>query len=205
MWRTLVLLVAISGAAFAEADVDDGSTKGAVPIPDDTYAPEITIDHRDTTVTLAELPSIGATWKKRGRVPYKGVVPVALNHASFHVNLTFVSSEVGPSGYPGALKRFPLVSSDDGGPWSSSFPGLADKGGPRGPILAAIRVLPSTNGDSSKARPETERRQVVVYVPKGKRVILVATKLLTEKTWTPLLRVDTPNATRIDVMDPGWH
>jgi hypothetical protein len=203
MWRTFVLLVAISGTAIAE--VDDGVTKGAVPIPDDTYAPEITIHHRDTTVTLDELPALGAKWKKRGRVAYKGVVPVALNHASFHVNLTFVSSEVGPSGYPGSLKSFPLASTDDGGPWSSSFPGLVDRGKPHGPILAAIRVLPSTNGDSSKPRPESERRQVVVYMPKGKRVILVATKLLTEKTWTPLLRVDTPNATRIDVMDPGWH
>jgi hypothetical protein len=203
MWRTTVLLLALTGTALA--DDDDGTTKGAVPIPGEVVLPEVAIDHRDTTVTLDELPKLGAKWKKRARVLYKGVVPIAVSHASFHINLSFVGPVNPESGYPGTLKRFPLVSSDDGGPWSSSFPAAFTTTAKRGPIQVAIRVLPSTNGEYVPVRDESQRRQVVVYVPPKSRVVLVATKLVTESTWTPLLRVDTPNVTRIDVIDPGWH
>ncbi|MGE0400635.1 MAG: hypothetical protein AB7T06_28250 [Kofleriaceae bacterium] len=202
MWRTTVLLLALSGTAFAE---DDGTTKGAVPVLGEYVEPAVTINHRDTTVTLDELPKLSATWKKRARVAYKGNVPMALNHSYAHVNLTFVGETNDESGYPHALKRFPLVPTDDAGPWSSSFPGFAERGSPRGPILAAIRVLPSRNGGVDPPAPESERRQVVVYMPKGKRVILVATKLVTDTEWTPLLRLDVPNAKSIDLIDPGWH
>lgn len=204
MWRIAVMLLALAGTASAdETSKDDGTTKGAVPVPGEYDEPTITIDHRDTTVTFAELPELGAKWKQRERVTYKGVVPVAVNHAYAHVNLTFVSSVANESGYPGSLKRFPLVASHDGGPWSSSFPAFsAEK---NNQILAAIRVLPPMNHVTGKRAPESERRQVVVYRPRGKRIILVATKLLTEETWTPLLRVDTPNARRISLIDPGWH
>lgn len=190
---------------FAPDPVDDGTTKGAVAVPDDATVAsldgELGLDVIDKTVTFAELPALGAAWKQRARVTYKGIVPVAINHSWDHVNLTFVGTEINASGYPGALKSFPLVSSDDTGPWSSSFPAFDKKG----PILAAIRVLPSTHGRSDVKPPENERRQVVVYQPKGAKVVLVATKLVTDTAWTPLLRVDTPKATRIDVIDPGWH
>lgn len=206
MWKAALVLLALARVAYAEDVVDDGTTKGAVPIPTGDLDPTITINHRDTTVTFDELPKLGAKWKQRKSVAYKGVVPIAVHHCCFHVNLTFVGPVNSESGYPGSLKRFPLVPSDDGGPYSNSFPGFSSDRTKPGPILTAFRVLPSTNGDSSKPRPESERRQVVVYMPKGnKRVILVATKLLTDTEWTPLLRVDVPKATRIDLIDPGWH
>jgi hypothetical protein len=203
MWRTVLLLAFVGTAGADDTSNDDGTTKGAVPVPGEYDEPTITINHRDTTVRLAELPKLGAKWKQRERVTYKGVVPVAVNHSYAHVNLTFVDSVANESGYPGSLKRFPLVSSDDGGPWSASFPAFAPEA--NGPILAAIRVLGPWNHATHKKGPESGRRQVVVYQPKGKRIILVATKLLTEEKWTPLLRVDTPNATRISLIDPGWH
>lgn len=200
--RSLLLLLVLAGTAFAE---DDGTTKGPVPIPGEVELPALSINHRDTTVTFAELPKLGAKWKRRARVRYKGTIPVAVNHASFHVNLTFVGPVSKESGYPGSLSSFPLVSSDDTGPYSSSFPAAFETSARRGPIHVAIRVLPSTNGDSERQPLESERRQVVVYVPPRSKVVLVATKLVTESTWTPLLRVDTPNLTELLVMDPGWH
>lgn len=195
------MVFAVTSVAYAE-DVDDGATKGAVPVPGEYVEPALTIDHRDTTVTFEELPKLGAKWKKRARISYEGDVPVALNHSYAHVNLTFVSSTTNETGYPDALKRFPLVPTNDTGPWSSSFPALSS-GPHQGPILAAIRVLPPAR-DNVPA-PESERRQVVVYVPKGKRVVLVATKLVTDTAWTPLLRLETPNIKKLRLLDPGWH
>jgi len=194
MWRIAVVLVALARIAYAE-DVDDGTTKGAVPVPDE-YVDERGINFLDTTVTLDELPKVTAKWKKREHVRYEGYVPVAL-HISSHTNLalSFVAPvDMNVSDYPGTLETFLLFPSEDGPQDGNAFGPLG-----LGPIHAAIRVRPK------RESRESTRRQVVVYVPPKSKVVLVATKLVSEKKWTPLLRVDTPLATRIGLINPGWH
>jgi hypothetical protein len=193
----------VEPAPFSPDPVDDGTTQGAVAIPFDARG----LDFLDTSVSLEELPTIGARWQKRERVRYKGRVPVAL-HSFGHrkLALSFVAPvDITVSDYPGTLKTIELLSSDSSNVNGNAFGPLRweargkNESGSLGPIHAAIRVKPLHDA------PESERRQVVVYVPPKSKVVLVATKLVTDTTWTPLLRVDTPNATRIDLIDPGWH
>ncbi|MFN0252997.1 MAG: hypothetical protein ACKV2T_39345, partial [Kofleriaceae bacterium] len=187
--------------------VDDGTTRGAVAEPSAVVDDELGINFFDTTVTFAELPTLDARWQKRERVRYKGRVPIAIHrwrHAK--LALSFVAPvDIRVSDYPGTLKTIELLDTETSPINNNAFnplrwePRGEDQGGSAGPIHAAIRVLPT------RTSPESERRQVVVYVPPKSKVVLVASRLVGESTWTPLLRVDTPNATEIDLISPGWH
>ncbi len=182
----------------------DEPAVGAVPIPGTYAEPDVSINHRDPTVNVADLPKPDAEWRERATLAYTGSVAIALHIATHEfLELTVVDTVTQtPSGYPGGLEDFRLGGADtkEQPQSGNAFPAHGvdpESGKAVGPMMFAVRLLPRTGA------PESERRQVAVY--QTKQTIFVAEKLVTEKLWTPRLRIDAPRATEIVPIHPGWH
>jgi hypothetical protein len=185
------------------------SAQGAVPVPegdndlatrpaDREYLAKQK-NYSDTSVTLEELPPLKAKWTLRRSVRFGGVVPVALCGSSV-LHVTFIGPVLSSRDDAGSYERFEILPASEGGEGGNCFPSISRYPGHKGPIHAAIRVRPS---DSAA---ESERVQVVLYNPPSRRdIVLIATRPVGESAWIPRMRIDMPNATRIDLIEPSWH
>lgn len=196
MWRATVIGLFCSSVAFAQ---------GAVPVPEDDEVPpsreylERQRNYSDTSVRIEDLPTLKAAWTVRESVRFGGVVPVALCSSS-GLHVTFIGPIIPGRDDAGAYQRIEILPESEPAEGGNCFPAISHSPRHKGPIHAAIRVRPSIEA------PDSERVQVVIYNPLSRRdIVLVAARSVGETAWIPLVRIDMPKATRIHLIQPGWH